>query len=180
MEKKDQIKVYVLMLSKEFPKEHPKAGEQTGFKEKLELALKAQQQLEDCPPASGMMKVHTIRTNLERWSRIMQKVQEGKAVISVRQWNGRPYEKGNVQVELFRLGKDYGIGMQALSVMEYTDSEDGVERAVYCIDGKPMPMLTMKQIAENDGLAVEDWKEWFTGMSFVESLPIIHFTKFRY
>ena len=32
--KKEQTKVYVLMLSKEFPKEHPKAGEQTGFKEK--------------------------------------------------------------------------------------------------------------------------------------------------
>ena len=116
--RKEQTKVYVLMLSKEFPKEHPKAGEQTGFKEKLELALKAQEQAEECatcggdcktcycPPVSGMMKVHTIRTNLERWSDIMQKVQEGKAVISVRQWKGRPYEKGNVQVELFGLGKD--------------------------------------------------------------------------
>jgi LysM repeat protein len=41
-------------------------------------------------------------------------------------------------------------------------------------------MLTLKQIAENDGLTVEDWKAWFTGMSFAEPLPIIHFTKFRY
>ncbi len=190
--KKEQIKVYVLMLSKDFPKEHPKAGEQTRFKEKLELALKAQQQSEECatcggdcktcycPSAFGIIKVHTIRTNMERWSGIMQKVQEGKAVISVRQWKGRPNEKGNVQVELFRLGKDDGVGLQALSVMEYTDADDGIERAVYCIDGKPMPMLTLKQIAENDGLTVEDWKAWFTGMSFAEPLPIIHFTKFRY
>uniref|UniRef100_UPI0040284861 hypothetical protein n=1 Tax=Bacteroides xylanisolvens TaxID=371601 RepID=UPI0040284861 len=189
--KKEQTKVYVLMLSKEFPKEHPKAGEQTGFKEKLELALKAQEQAEECatcgdcktcycPSASGIMKVHTIRTNMERWSGIMQKVQEGKAVISVRQWKGRPYEKGNVQVELFRLDKDDGVGLQTLSVMEYTDADDGIERAVYCIDGKPMPMLTLKQIAENDGLTVEDWKAWFTGMTFDKPLPIIHFTKFRY
>lgn len=180
------------MLSKEFPKEHPKAGEQTGFKEKLELALKAQEQAEECttcggdcktcycPSASGIMKVHTIRTNMERWSGIMQKVQEGKAVISVRQWKGILYEKGNVQVELFCLGKDDGVGLQTLSVMEYTDADDGIERAVYCIDGKPIPMLTLKQIAENDGLTVEDWKAWFTGMSFAEPLPIIHFTKFRY
>ncbi len=108
------------------------------------------------PSASGIMKVHTIRTNMERWSGIMQKVQEGKAVISVRQWKGRPYEKGNVQVELFCLGKDDGVGLQTLSVMEYTDADDGIERAVYCIDGKPIPMLTLKQIAENDGLTVED------------------------
>ena len=192
MSKKDKIRVYVLMLSKEFPKEHPNAGQLTGFREKLELALKVQEQAEECascggdcrtcycPPVSGMMKVHTIRTNFERWSDIMQKVQEGNAVISVRQWKGRPYEKGNVQVELFRLGKDDGVGLQTLSVMEYTDVGDGIERAVYCIDGKPMPVLTLKQIAENDGLTVEDWKAWFTGMSFVEPLPIIHFTKFRY
>lgn len=192
MRNKDEIKVYVLMLSKEFPKEHPKAGEQTGFREKLEMALKAQEQAEECatcggdcktcycPSSSEIMKVHTIRTNMERWAGIIQKVQDGKALISVRQWRGRPYEKGNVQVELFRLGKDDGVGMQTLSVMEYTDADDGIERAVYCIDGKPMPMLTLKQIAENDGLTVEDWKEWFTGMSFEKPLPIIHFTKFRY
>lgn len=77
--RKEQTKVYVLMLSKEFPKEHPKAGEQTGFKEKLELALKAQEQAEECttcggdcktcycPSVSGIMKVHTIRTNMGRW-----------------------------------------------------------------------------------------------------------------
>lgn len=89
-------------------------------------------------------------------------------------------EKGNIQVELFRLGKDDGVGLQTLSVMEYTDADDGIERAVYCIDGKPMSMLTLKQIAENDGLTVEDWKAWFTGMTFDKPLPIIHFTKFRY
>lgn len=192
MSKKEKIRVYVLMLSKEFPKEHPRAGQPTDFKERLLLALKAQEQEAECascggdcktcycPFVSGIMKVHTIRTKMERWSGIMKKVQEGKAVISVRQWKGRPYEKGNVQVELFRLGKDDGVGLQTLSVREYTDADDGIERAVYCIDGKPMPMLTMKQIAENDGLTVEDWKAWFTGMSFVEPLPIIHFTKFRY
>ena len=84
--RKEQTKVYVLMLSKEFPKEHPKAGEQTGFKEKLELALKTQEQAEECttcycPSVTGIMKVHTIRTNMKRWSGIMKKVQEGKAVM---------------------------------------------------------------------------------------------------
>lgn len=180
MEKKDQIKVYVLMLSKEFPKEHPKAGEQTGFKEKLELALKAQQQSEDCPPASGMMKVHTIRTNFERWSRIMQKVQEGKAVISVRQWKGKPYEKGNVQVEIARLGKDDGIGMQTLQLVRYVDVTGEKELFAYYIDGVLKDNLSLEDIARNDGLTLEDWAAWFTGITFDAPLPIIHFTKFRY
>ena len=37
--KKEEIRVYVLMLSKEFPKEHPKAGEPTGFADQLKVAL---------------------------------------------------------------------------------------------------------------------------------------------
>lgn len=58
--RKEQTKVYVLMLSKEFPKEHPKAGEQTGFKEKLELALKAQEQAEDVLPAVVTAKLAIV------------------------------------------------------------------------------------------------------------------------
>lgn len=201
MRRKDKIKVYVLMLSKEFPKEHPKAGQPTRFRCKLLMGRifseactwactydGTENSQRSCSRNAiieegklwNFPKIHTIRTNLERWTRIIQKVQEGKAVISVRQWKGKPYEKGNVQIEIARLGKNDGVGLQTLSVMEYTDVDDGIERAVYCIDGKPMPMLTLRQIAENDGLTVEDWKAWFTGMSFVEPLPIIHFTKFRY
>ena len=199
--KKENMRVYVLMLSKEFPKDHPKAGQPTRFRCKFLMGRKfseactwactydgtentrrscSRNAIVEDGKSWNSPKIHTIRTNLERWMKIMQKVQEGKALISVRQWKGRPYEKGNVQVEIARLGKDDGVGLQTLSVMEYTDADDGIKRAVYCIDGKPMPMLTLKQIAENDGLTVEDWKAWFTGMTFDKPLPIIHFTSFRY
>ncbi len=199
--KKEQTKVYVLMLSKEFPKEHPNAGQPTRFRCKFLMGRTfseactwactydgtentqrscSRNAIVEAGKLWNFPKIHTIRTNLERWTKIIQKVQEGRAVISIRQWKGKPYEKGNVQVEIARLGKDDGVGLQTLSVMEYTDADDGIERAVYCIDGKPMPMLTLKQIAENDGLTVEDWKAWFTGMTFDKPLPIIHFTKFRY
>lgn len=201
MEKKDQIKVYVLMLSKEFPKEHPKAGQPTRFRCKFLMGRKfseactwactydgTENTLRSCSRNAiveegklwNFPKIHTIRTNLERWTRIMQKVQEGKAVISVRQWKGKPYEKGNVQVEIARLGKDDGIGMQTLQLVRYVDVTGEKELFAYYIDGVLKDNLSLEDIARNDGLTLEDWKEWFTGMSFVESLPIIHFTKFRY
>lgn len=182
--KKEDLRVYVLMLSKEFPKDHPKVGQDTYFDIALKMALGGYKEWQvDTPNGTVFLnvpKLHTIRKNYDRWEKRIKAVQEGKAVLSIRQWRGRPYEKGNTQIEIARLGKDDGIGIQKLNVQEYTDADDGIERAVYCIDGKPMPMLTLKQMAENDGLTVEDWKAWFKDIDLTEPLPIIHFTKFRY
>lgn len=201
MEKKDQIKVYVLMLSKEFPKEHPKAGQPTRFRCKFLMGRKFSEACTWACTYDGtentqrscsrnaiveegklwnFPKIHTIRTNLERWTRIMQKVQEGKAVISVRQWKGKPYEKGNVQVEIARLGKDDGIGMQTLQLVRYVDVTGEKELFAYYIDGVLKDNLSLEDIARNDGLTLEDWAAWFTGITFDAPLPIIHFTKFRY
>ena len=38
----------------------------------------------------------------------------------------------------------------------------------------------LENIAYNDGLSFEDWKEWFKKYDISKKLAIIHFTKFRY
>lgn len=157
--RKENMRVYVLMLSKEFPKDHPKAGQSTGFADLLKVALSG---------CNG--KVHTIRKNYERWEKRIKAVQEGKAVLSIRQWKGRPYEKGNVQIEIARLGKDDGVGIQKLE----RDQMLG-----WFIDGVDSDVTT-EELARNDGLSLDDWKEWFKDMDLSKPLPIIHFTKFRY
>ena len=179
--KKEDVREYVLMLSKEFPKDHPKAGEPTGFGDLLKVALSGCDTCNNHNELNCLIcvrheknipigKVHTIRKNFDRWEKRIKAVQEGKAVLSIRQWKGRPYEKGNVQIEIARLGKDDGVGIQKLE----RDQMLG-----WFIDGVDSDITTM-DLARNDGLSLEDWKAWFKDMDLTEPLPIIHFTKFRY
>lgn len=78
MEKK---KTYVLMLSEFFPKTHNKAGMPTEFKEKV----------------LNKKKIHTIRANFPLWEKRIKEVQEGRAVLSIRQWTGEPYRSKQVE-----------------------------------------------------------------------------------
>lgn len=89
-------KTYVLMLAKNFPVSHPKAWSPTGFREKF---------------LSGN-KLHTIRANFPLWVKRVREVQEGKAVLSIRQWEGRPYLSR--QVIIGCLTAESGIGIQKL------------------------------------------------------------------
>ena len=91
------MKTYVIILSKYFMKGHPRAGEETHFKEKF---------------LSGE-KIHTIRRNLPLWRQRFEQIDKGEACLSIRQWTGKPY--ASKQVELKRLTREDGIGLQ-----EYT------------------------------------------------------------
>lgn len=154
MEKK---KTYVLMLSEFFPKTHSKAGMPTGFKEKF---LRGE-------------KIHTIRANYPLWEKRIEEVEEGKAVLSIRQWTGKPYR--SKQVEIARLTAKDGVGIQKLS---FDKDKDGVSSfKFFDIDGR---CFDRKTLANNDGLSLEDWEEWFRGYDLSKPLAIIHFTKFRY
>jgi hypothetical protein len=39
---------------------------------------------------------------------------------------------------------------------------------------------TLENIAVNDGLSYEDWREWFKDYDLSKPLAIIQFTKYRY
>jgi hypothetical protein len=151
------MKTYVIILSKHFLANHKRAGEETHFKEKF---------------LNGA-KLHTIRANYPLWERRIKEVQAGNAVLSVRQWTGKPYR--SKQVEIARLTAKDGVGIQKLS---FDKDKDGVSSfKFFDIDGR---CFDRKTLANNDGLSLEDWEEWFRGYDLSKPLAIIHFTKFRY
>lgn len=146
------MKTYVLTLSKVFPATHPCKGEPTGFRE-----------------AFRKNKLHTIRANYPLWAKRIAEVQRGEAVLSVRQWSGRPYM--SKQKEIARLTREDGIGIQRLDIANLY----GCDRFIVdCYD------VALSSLAINDGLSIDDWLEWFKNYDRTKPLAIIHFTKFRY
>ena len=166
--KSNDMKTYVITLSRHFLANHKRAGEETHFKEKFILG----QGLTDYDTPS-MAKIHTIRANYPLWEKRIKEVQDGHAVLSIRQWTGKPYR--SKQVEIARLTADNGIGIQKLS---FDKDRDGVPSLKYFnINGK---YIDREILANNDGLSKEDWQEWFRGYDLSMPMAIIHFTKFRY
>lgn len=173
-----KVKTYCLMLSRTYPSSHPRAGQPTYFKVKMNAALN------DMP--CYLRKLHTIRANYELWRKRFEKIAAGKAVLSIREWVGRPYAKGSTQRELALLTREDGIGIQKvmLNCCTGVNIETGYE-GVYsevsiegcCYMGRYVPSY---RLANNDGLSLEDWDGWFKGCDLSEPFAIIHFTKFRY
>jgi hypothetical protein len=147
------MKTYVLMISERFPKTHPKAGQPTEF------------------PASikHYDKIHTIRKNYAFWEKRIREIQEGKAVLSVRAWVGKPYGKGSTQVEYFRFDKTHGVGIERL----YQSMD------LFWFDHSMTDQVPNVLHAKNDGLSFEDFSDWFPPVQ-LKGLAIIHFTSFRY
>ena len=178
MEKK---KTYVLTLSEFFPKTHSKAGTPTGFKDKFTLG----QSCPDCNETqdlscehisncTGCMrtflfpKLHTIRSNYPLWEKRIKEIQEGYAVLSIRQWSGNPYR--SKQVEIAMLTAENGIGIQRLDIFDFMRPAK--------VDSSQLVDLT--DLANNDGLSFSDWYHWFRLTDVIKPMVIIHFTKFRY
>lgn len=158
------MKTYVITLSRHFLVNHKRAGEETHFKEKFLLG----QGLTDYDTPS-MAKLHTIRANYPLWEKRIKEVQEGNAVLSVRQWSGKPY--CSKQIEIARLTAANGVGIQMLRFLGDNFNGGYIRNGVFPSD---------KILAKNDGLSLADWEEWFGGYNFSEPMAIIHFTKFRY
>lgn len=157
------MKTYVITLSRHFLANHKRAGEETHFKEKFLLG----QGLTDYDTPS-LAKIHTIRANYPLWEKRIKEVQEGRAVLSIRQWTGKPYR--SKQVEIAMLTAENGVGVQKL---EFYNNTLGL-----CHIG--IVYQRKYELAYHDGLSFEDWKEWFKGYDLSEPMAIIHFTKFRY
>lgn len=148
------MKVYVLILSESFPKSHPRAEEPTSFLVSLILREKC----------------HTLRGNFEFWRKRFEKIEAGKAVLSVRIWQGKPYKKDSKQHEILRLSKKNKIGLEKLELDHSFSS---------CkINGQTLESVEV--LAQNDGLSFPDFKAWFKDYDLSKPMAIIHFTGFRY
>ena len=152
------MKTYCLTLSQAFPSTHPRAGQPTHFDENLRLS-----------------KLHTIRANYDFWAKRFEKIKAGEACLSVRQWVGKPYGKGSTQKELARLTREDGIGLQKLSF--FRDRDGMISLKFFMVEGRD---VDGDQLAWNDGLSVEDWRNWFRDYDFSKPMAIIQFTNFRY
>lgn len=160
------MKTYVITLSQVFPTTHPKAGIPTGFEHKLHAAINGWSD-------HAHLKLHTIRANYPLWAKRFEQIERGEAYLSVRQWSGKPY--ASKQVEIARLTKEDGIGLQELIYKK----ENRLSPARYTIEDCE---IDTRMLAENDGLTLADWEAWFSNPKYDLSKPmaIIHFTKFRY
>lgn len=157
---------YFLMLSAVFPKGHPSEGEPTGFKDKL---LKE--------------KIHTFRGNADLWEKRAKKINAGEAELSIRQWSGKPYEKGSHQIEIARITK---LGTQRATLSYRRYSKDGVSLPYLAeVEGGRYhdKVIEMDKLAANDGLSLDNFRHWFAcrerkAKDFHGVL--LHFTDFRY
>lgn len=141
-------KTIVLMVSKFFPAYHPRAGQETGFANKI---------------LSGV-KLHTIRSSYDLWKKRADDINSGKAVLSLRQWEGKAYR--SKQEEFHRLEK---IKVQKVEFPDYLYN-------VY-VDGK---WVDPYYLALHDGLVMGDFEGWFKPYDLSMPMAIIHFTDFRY
>ena len=152
------MKTFVLTVSKIFPKTHRRAGQKTWFVEKIN---EAGTPITD-EPIIGK-KIHTIRANYELWEKRANQINEGKAILSIRVWSGKPYN--SKQIEICKINK---IGLQKL---------DNPNNFVFAeIDGNG---YSWGDVAANDGLPFEDFCDWFK-IRPEKPMAIIHFTDFRY
>jgi len=150
------MKKQVLILSKVFPVSHTSAGAPTGFEEKF---LK--------------QKIHTIRSNYDFWESKKKGINEGRMVLSIRQWTGKPY--CSPQKEICQI---HNISLQKVTMVYAIDEE----YPWVWINGKA---VDIHEVAKNDGLSVSDFIEWFFGSNKTHKKGIfdgvcIQFTDFRY
>ena len=153
MAKAKRKKVAVLMLSTAFMKWHSKAGKPTEFKQKLLAGT----------------KLHTIRGNYEWWQGKAEQINAGEMVLSIRQWSGKPYR--SQQVEVARLTELHVQRFEA--AYGSTDAKPRV-----WVDG--CEVANVELVANNDGLELEDWQEWFFKHTNHFEGAVIQFTAFTY
>lgn len=181
------MKTYVLIVSRTYPKGHKKEEEHTYFVNKImytfykfkgsEGLFFTAKSFEKCFP-DYLYKLHTCRRNYEYWAKIIKEIQDGKAILSLRYWEnpkGRSV-KGNKQIEFAQLDKDSGIGVQKLEF-----SASGLIGMIKIDNTFPeIGSYSIYDLAKNDGLSIEDFKDWFKNYDLSEPLILIHFTNFRY
>jgi hypothetical protein len=154
------MKTLVITLSKTFPKQHPKAGQPTGFADKIQIS-----------------KLHTCRQNVEYWSEKIDKLKADGGVLSIRQWSGTP--RRSPQETIVDIPAE-NIGYSLIEWFLYYhpdyircwEMENGRK--------KSYKYINLEELASNDGLSVDDFKSWFKDYDLTKPLIMIHFTKFRY
>ena len=194
---KQKVKIYRMSISKVFPATHPRARENTFFREKIMAALGLHQELrKECFQEPKPNKLHTCRSNYELWKKRIDEVNAGNAVLVLYEWKGKPYSKdGTNNLFVFGNEKTKGFMLELENMPEYEnkificDSKLGIQKLTFeknakypsiidlFSDGKYINYL---QLSNNDGLSMKDFEDWFKRYDLSKPMAIIHFTNFRY
>lgn len=161
----------VLMFSRQFPKEHPKAGKPTYFVEKILLGLYESKQISvskcvELARGAGLnenhpmyyidtlrgydcsfLKHHTIRAG--------SRFKPGNTV-SLRVWSDKPYRSKQIEFAQVEVKKTWGFNIHVVGddlMWQVPGSGSG------SFDTKSE---SLKIIASNDGLEIRDFIDWFT------------------
>lgn len=170
------MKKAVVTLSKVFFPLHSRKGEETHFKEKV---------------ISGE-KIHTCRRNSKFWATRLTNIKDVGGVLSLRQWSGKPYRSNQ---EIITEIPAENIGFQTVKITRIITKiehfAEGIKEPFATakhyewfaeVDERP---IVLHELAKNDGLTEDEFKEWFNPVFDSEkaetlSFIIIHFTNFRY
>jgi len=151
------MKTVVITVSKTFLKDHPRAGESTGFREKV----------------LSKEKKHTVRKHTPYWVKNIKKIIDKEAVLSIREWTEKPY--ASKQSEIEKLSE---IGFESIVIDSDGNFYIGARR-------KALSNEELTILAKNDGLSLKDFLDWFEVDKLIKNKTrftgiIIHFTKMRY
>lgn len=177
---KKQIE-YWIAVSPVFPSTHKKKGEPTYFVEEILNGIKAKWDIKYVDMGLNVFveesKIHTIRANFPLWEKRFKKIDSGEAVLVIFYWEkpGGCYVKGNTRIEVCRLSREDGIGIQEIIPCVMSDWAIRSSHSTECYIGYDSGV-----IAKNDGLSLEDFKEWFKHYDLSEPMGILHLTSFRY
>ena len=151
------------MVSRFFPKGHVSEHEKTGF-------------IDMIPHDKG----HTIRSNYDYWYPKIQEVRAGKAYLSLRFWQGKPYQKGSKRVEFKKI---YEADIEHLN-MTFSNDQKTTNLIMQNKTGFQYPVI---EVIKNDGLSDLDFFSWFYDtkvkapcVQFLNDHCIIHFKNYKY
>lgn len=175
-----KVKTYVITMMVKFPTQAPFVAERTGFKKKI---------------LTGEKK-HTIRQNYHFWKKRIDEINAGKAILSVRQWTGKPYDSEQKEIKQFKQGE---VGYQRVTIQskpvgKFSDHtvllsvgvivpsssgliQNGIAGGI-AGEYRFLNAKKIKQLAENDGITVEQMQKFFN--KGVSDGIIIHFSDLRY
>ena len=137
-------KVYVLMLSKYYPEWHSCKGNKTHFYDKVMAGV----------------KLNTYRVCSENWKNKAFEVYNENAVISVRQWSGKPY--ASKQIELFKLGHNTKFNFCVIKKNDEYADKFTISTTKVLDDIPEISALTdCERLAREDGLTERQFCEWF-------------------
>jgi hypothetical protein len=167
-----KVKTYVITMMVKFPRQGIVVPSPTGFKKKI---------------LTGEKK-HTIRQNYHFWKKRIDEINAGKAILSVRQWTGKPYNSEQKEIKQFKQGE---VGYQRVTIEQkpvgkFSDYTvllsvgvlDPGQKRVTGDGYKYLSGKKIKQLAENDGITIEQMQKFFN-KGVLDGI-IIHFSDLRY